>query len=81
MSNLKPLGNRLIIEEIIEEEKSVIYQPNQPKKEISKAKIIAAGIECKEAKAGDTILYDNLYVIKYKDVLIINENNVYAIED
>lgn len=76
---LKPLGNRVIIEEIIEAPKSVIIQPNAPKKEISKAKVIATGIECKETKVGDIILYDNLYVIKYEEVLIINENNIYSV--
>ena len=94
--NLKPLGNRLVVEPIEEEEMTAggIVLPETAKQKPQKGKVIAAGPGDRnekgdriqmDVKAGDTVLFAKYagteIKVDGKKLLILRESDVLAIID
>jgi len=86
--NIKPLDDRVLIEPIVEEEKtkSGIVIPDtvdEEKPKPEQGKIVAVGGNVKEIKKGDIVLFTeygpNKVKIKNKEYLIAKEEDVLAI--
>ncbi|HNY19119.1 MAG TPA: co-chaperone GroES [Flexilinea sp.] len=94
--NLKPLGNRLVVEPIEEEEMTAggIVLPETAKEKPQKGKVISAGPGDRnekgdriqmDVKAGDTVLFAKYagteIKVDGKKLLILRESDVLAIID
>ena len=94
--NLKPLGNRLVVEHIEEEEMTAggIVLPETAKEKPQKGKVISAGPGDRnekgdriqmDVKAGDTVLFAKYagteIKVDGKKLLILRESDVLAIID
>jgi len=94
--NLKPLGNRLVVEPIEEEEMTAggIVLPETAKEKPQKGKVISAGPGDRnekgdriqmDVKAGDTVLFSKYagteIKVDGKKLLILRESDVLAIID
>ena len=87
--NLKPLGNRLVVEPIEEEEMTAggIVLPETAKEKSQKGTIVAVGNGKKDhtmtVKTGDIVLYGKYsgteFKYENKDYLIMREDEIYAI--
>jgi len=93
-TNLKPLGNNLVIEPVEQEEKTAsgIILPETAKEKPQKGVILAAGPgkllesgvrQALDVKVGDTVLYAKYAGTQIKegtkDLLILREDDVLAI--
>lgn len=84
--NLVPLGDRLVIKQVVAEEttKSGIVLPGQTKEKPQEATIVAVGKDVKEElRAGDTVIYSKYAGtnVKVDDVeyIIVKEEDVLAV--
>lgn len=94
MANLKPLGDKVVVELVEQEEKTAsgIYLPDSAKKKPQTGKIVAVGngriLDNGErnsltVKVGDKVLFSkyggNEVTIEGKDLTILDEDQIYAI--
>ena len=94
MANLKPLGDKVVVQVIEAEEKtsSGIYLPDSAKKKPTEGKVIAVGNgrvldngerNALTVKVGDRVLFSkyggNEVTIDGEDYTILDEDQVYAI--
>lgn len=94
MSNLKPLGDKVVVQLLEEEEKTAggIYLPDAAKKKPQEGKVIAVGPgrllddgsrNKMSVKAGDRVLFSkyggNEVTIGSEEYTILDEDQVYAI--
>lgn len=88
--NLKPLGDRVVVKPLSEEDMktpSGIYIPDTAKEKPQKGNVVAVGAGTKEnpisVKVGETVLYGKYSgtELKYegKDYLIMKESDILAI--
>jgi chaperonin GroES len=92
--NLKPLGDRVVVEHVEQAEKSAggVFLPDTAKEKPQEGKVLAVGTGrtldngtkvAMEVKAGDTIIYSKYsgseVKVEGKEVLIISEKDVLAI--
>ena len=84
--NLKPLGDRLVIKQVVAEEttKSGIVIPGQTKEKPQEATVVAIGSEVKEdLKVGDTVVYSKYAGTSIKvddeEYIIVKEEDVLAV--
>jgi len=93
--NLKPLGDRLVVEHVEQAEKTSggVFLPDTAKEKPQKGKVVAVGSGrtldnghklTMEVKVGDTIVYSKYSGSEYKDddgkeYLIISEKDVLTI--
>jgi len=86
----KLLGEKLLVEQVIEEEKeekteSGLYIPRQAKQPSMNAegKVAQVGTDCKHVSEGDNIIYDRMAVrevaLDGKTYVILNEESVVGI--
>ncbi|MCX7800997.1 MAG: co-chaperone GroES [Fimbriimonadales bacterium] len=94
MANVKPLGDKVVVEPVEAEEKTAsgIYLPDTAKKKPQEGKVIAVGegrmLDNGErnkltVKPGDRVLFSkyggNEVTIDGKDYVILDEDQIYAI--
>lgn len=94
MSKLKPLGDKVVVELIEQEDKTAsgIYLPDSAKKKPTEGKVIATGNgrvldngqrNSLTVKAGDKVLFSkyggNEVTVDGKDFTILDEDQIYAI--
>ncbi len=94
MANLKPLGDKVVVELVEQEDKTAsgIYLPDTAKKKPTTGRVIAAGAgrvldngqrNTLNVKAGDKVLFSkyggNEVTIDGKDYTILDEDQIYAI--
>ncbi len=94
MSKLKPLGDKVVVELVEQEEKTAsgIYLPDSAKKKPQEGKVIATGNgrildngkhNDLTVKVGDRVLFSkyggNEVTIDGKDLTILDEDQIYAI--
>lgn len=94
MSNLKPLGDKVVVQVMDQEEKTAsgIYLPDTAKKKPQQGKIIAVGSgrilddgsrNKLTVKEGDTVLFSkyggNEVNIDGKEYTILDEDQIYAV--
>lgn len=94
MANLKPLGDKVVVELVEQEEKTAsgIYLPDSAKKKPQTGKIVAIGNgrildngqrNNLTVKVGDKVLFSkyggNEVTIEGKDLTILDEDQIYAI--
>ena len=84
--NLKPLGDRLVIKQVVAEEttKSGIVIPGQTKEKPQEATVVAVGKDVKEElKVGDTVVYSKYAGTNIKvdeeEYIIVKEEDVLAV--
>ena len=84
--NLKPLGDRLVLKQVVAEEttKSGIVLPGQTKEKPQEATIVAVGSGVKEElKVGDTVVYSKYSGTNVKvdevEYIIVKEEDVLAV--
>jgi chaperonin GroES len=92
--NLKPLGDRVVVEHVEQAEKSAggVFLPDTAKEKPQEGKVLAVGTGrtldngtkvAMEVKVGDTIIYSKYsgseVKVEGKEVLIISEKDVLAI--
>ena len=84
--NLKPLGDRLVIKQVVAEEttKSGIVIPGQTKEMPQEATVVAVGKDVKEElKVGDTVVYSKYAGTNIKvddeEYIIVKEEDVLAV--
>jgi len=84
--NLIPLGDRLVIKQVVAEEttKSGIVLPGQTKEKPQEATVVAVGKDVKEElNVGDTVVYSKYAGtnVKVEDVeyIIVKEDDVLAV--
>lgn len=84
--NLIPLGDRLVIKQVIAEEttKSGIVLPGQTKEKPQEATVVAVGKDVKEElKAGDIVVYSKYSGTNIKvddeEYIIVKEEDVLAV--
>ena len=84
--NLKPLGDRLVIKQVVAEEttKSGIVIPGQTKEKPQEATVVAVGKDVKEdLKVGDTVVYSKYAGTNIKvdeeEYIIVKEEDVLAV--
>ena len=84
--NLKPLGDRLVIKQVVAEEttKSGIVIPGQTKEKPQEATVVAVGKDVKEElKVGDTVVYSKYAGTSIKvdeeEYIIVKEEDVLAV--
>lgn len=83
--NLKPLSDKLVLEQLEMEEKtsSGIILPDSAKEKPLKAKVLAVGKDVKEIKEGDIVLYSqygpNEVKLDGRELLIGKEEDILAI--
>ncbi|MBQ2745774.1 MAG: co-chaperone GroES [Lachnospiraceae bacterium] len=84
--NLKPLGDRLVIKQVVAEEttKSGIVLPGQTKEKPQEATVVAVGKDVKEElNVGDTIVYSKYAGTNVKvddeEYIIVKEEDVLAV--
>ncbi len=93
---IKPIGDKILIEAIEEEEVQKVgslYVPDSAQEKSNQAKVVAVGEGYKDGKdliplsvkAGDVVLYSKYAgtELKYedKDYLIISESDIFAVID
>lgn len=84
--NLKPLGDKIIVEPTEEITKTAggIYIPDNAKEKQSKGKVVSIGekVETKELKAGDEVVYSKYagteFEIDSKKYLVVKEADILA---
>ncbi|CAN5364434.1 co-chaperone GroES [soil metagenome] len=94
MANLKPLGDKIVVQVTESEEKTAsgIYLPDSAKKKPTEGKVIAVGDgrtldngqkNTLSVKVGDRVLYSkyggNEVSLEGEDYLILDEDQVYAV--
>ena len=94
MANLKPLGDKVVVQLVEQEEKTAsgIYLPDSAKKKPQEGKIIAIGggrvLDSGErnqltVKVGDRVLFSkyggNEVTVEGQDYTILDEDQIYAI--
>jgi chaperonin GroES len=94
MANLKPLGDKVVVELVEQEDKTAsgIYLPDTAKKKPQTGKIVATGNgrvldngdrNSLTVKVGDKVLFSkyggNEVTIDGKDLTILDEDQIYAI--
>jgi len=94
MANLKPLGDKVVVQLVEQEEKTAsgIYLPDSAKKKPQEGKIIAIGggrvLDSGErntltVKVGDRVLFSkyggNEVTVEGEDYTILDEDQIYAI--
>ena len=94
MANLKPLGDKIVVQVTESEEKTAsgIYLPDSAKKKPTEGKVIAVGDgrtldngekNTLSVKVGDRVLYSkyggNEVSLDGEDYLILDEDQVYAV--
>jgi chaperonin GroES len=94
MANLKPLGDKVVVQLVEQEEKTAsgIYLPDSAKKKPQEGKIIAVGggrvLDSGErntlsVKVGDRVLFSkyggNEVTVDGQDYTILDEDQIYAI--
>ena len=94
MANLKPLGDKVVVQLVEQEEKTAsgIYLPDSAKKKPQEGKIIATGggrvLDNGErnklsVKTGDRVLFSkyggNEVTVEGQDYTILDEDQIYAI--
>jgi chaperonin GroES len=94
MANLKPLGDKVVVELVEQEEKTAsgIYLPDTAKKKPQTGVIVAVGNgrvldngerNTLSVKTGDKVLFSkyggNEVTIEGKDLTILDEDQIYAI--
>lgn len=94
MANLKPLGDKVVVELVEAEEKTAsgIYLPDSAKKKPQEGRIIAVGngrvLDSGErntltVKVGDRVLFSkyggNEVSVEGKDYTILDEDQIYAV--
>ena len=84
--NLKPLGDSLVIKQVVAEEttKSGIVIPGQTKEKPQEATVVAVGKDVKEElKVGDTVVYSKYAGTSIKvdeeEYIIVKEEDVLAV--
>jgi len=83
--NLKPLGDRLVVEPIEQNETTAsgLVLPETAKEKPQKGKVEAVGSEVKELKVGNIILFDKYSGSKVNidgtDYLIVKEEDILGI--
>ena len=84
--NLKPLGDRLVIKQVVAEEttKSGIVIPGQTKEKPQEATVVAVGKDVKEdLKVGDTVVYSKYagsnIKVDEEEYIIVKEEDVLAV--
>ena len=84
--NLKPLGDRLVIKQVVAEEttKSGIVIPGQTKEKPQEATVVAVGKDVKEElKVGDAVVYSKYAGTSIKvdeeEYIIVKEEDVLAV--
>lgn len=84
--NLKPLGDRLVIKQVVAEEttKSGIVIPGQTKEKPQEATVVAVGKDVKEElKVGDTVVYSKYagsnIKVDEEEYIIVKEEDVLAV--
>jgi len=87
--NIKPLADRVVIEPMAAETKTVsgIYIPDSAKEKPQQGKVVAVGKGTKDedmtVKVGDTVLYGKFSGTELKlnggDYLIMRESDIFAI--
>ena len=84
--NLKPLGDRLVIKQVVAEEttKSGIVIPGQTKEKPQEATVVAVGKDVKEElNVGDTVVYSKYAGTNVKvddeEYIIVKEEDVLAV--
>lgn len=84
--NLKPLGDRLVLKQVVAEEttKSGIVLPGQTKEKPQEATIVAVGSGVKEElNVGDTVVYSKYSGTNVKvddtEYIIVKEEDVLAV--
>ncbi|MGO9613815.1 MAG: co-chaperone GroES [Dissulfurispiraceae bacterium] len=83
---IKPLKDRVVVrysEEDMEKTAGGIYVPDVAKEKPQKGSVEAVGVEVKEVKAGNTVLFDKYSGSKIKindiEYLIIKEEDILGI--
>jgi chaperonin GroES len=94
MAKLKPLGDKVVVQVLEQEEKTAsgIYLPDSAKKKPQEGKVVAVGEgrmldngqkNSLSVKVGDKVLYSkyggNEVTIDGEDFLILDEDQIYAI--
>ena len=94
MANLKPLGDKVVVQLVEQEEKTAsgIYLPDSAKKKPQEGKIIAVGAgrvldngerNSLTVKVGDRVLFSkyggNEVTVEGSDYTILDEDQIYAI--
>jgi chaperonin GroES len=94
MANLKPLGDKVVVQLVEQEEKTAsgIYLPDSAKKKPQEGKIIATGNgrvldngerNALTVKVGDRVLFSkyggNEVTVEGQDYTILDEDQIYAI--
>jgi chaperonin GroES len=94
MANLKPLGDKVVVKLIEQEDKTAsgIYLPDSAKKKPTEGKVVAVGtgrvLDTGErnkltVKEGDRVLFSkyggNEVTIEGEDVTILDEDQIYAV--
>lgn len=85
MTNIQPLGDRVVLKTIEAEEKTAsgIILPDTAKEKPEQGKVTAVGKEVKEIKEGDTVLYAKFGPTEVKvggeELLIVKEEDVLAV--
>ena len=83
---IRPLKDRVVVkysDETVEKTAGGIYVPDVAKEKPQKGSVEAVGIEVKELKKGNTVLFDKYSGSKYKlndvEYLIIKEEDILGI--
>lgn len=94
MANLKPLGDKVVVKLIEQEDKTAsgIYLPDSAKKKPTEGKVVAVGTgrvldngerNKLSVKEGDRVLFSkyggNEVTIEGEDVTILDEDQIYAV--
>ena len=83
--NIQPLADRIVLEQVQQEEKtkSGIILPDGAQEKPKMAKVLAVGVEVKEVKEGDTVLYKSYgpddVKVDGKDYMVAKEEDILAI--
>ena len=82
---IHPLADRIVLERLEQEEKtkSGIILPDGAQEKPKMAKVLAVGVEVKEVKEGDTVLYKSYgpddVKVDGKDYMVAKEEDILAI--
>ena len=79
---IKPLGARVVVRRDKSKENTIngiIVQTNDKPK--NTGEVIAIGVDCKELKIGDKVLFNPYVVGEYEDLLIVKEEEFLAVLD
>jgi len=78
--NIEPLGKRITLKPIKEEESDGVYVPEDMKKRLSKGEVVNVGGEVTHVKVGDVVIFSPFHYDEItEDLLICDEQDIWGI--